>query len=644
MNERGSLDRGRRRGSRSRVLAPVALLAVAALVGGVVACGSLTPPAGQYQSAFEAPATDLEAVARPEPKRVLIFGDSIAAQAGGHAKRALEQAGVEVKVIGLWGQGLFTREQYDMGHTNPAPPSGSVMTAADKAIAEFRPDIVAVSLNHNYWPPYPRDAQGVTIERGSEAFADMARAQITELNRRLTVNGAKVYLVDPIPEGAHEGADRNPIWSAYLSTQDDLGFGVIHAGGVVAGPDGGRVEEMPDCRGGEERVRPADDIHLTYFGAGKVATTTARALADLLGVPSAGIEAPTQAPVALTPMGTGYRIVTCDGATFRFGAGGAAYGALTAGAWGPDAGSGSEPAGQPDIPVPVEQDPGSVVPAGGAAAAAGPATPMVSAGPTTAAGAPDPVVSATATPDGRGEWLVTASGRVAALGTATAGGDAPIAGDDRAVGIAAAPNGTGYWVATATGKVFALGGAEDAGGLDTGESVVAISSAPSDGYWLLTDEGRVVAFAGAESFGGLAREAPPGGVVAVSPDPSGGGYWVLDRTGAVHPFGTAKDFGSAADQPFTRVTRFASTADFDTARVPASDAPTDAVGLLPTSSGEGYWVLLGNGAVCSFGDAQHIGGIHRSEVDEVLLLKGLEYYGDGPCQQDAGFGPPNQPA
>ncbi len=522
------------------------------------------------------------------------------------------------------------------------------MAAADKAIAEFRPDIMAVSLNHNYWPPYPRDAQGVMIERGSEAFADDGPGADHRARRRLTVNGAKVYLVDPIPEGAHEGADRNPIWSAYLSTQDQLGFGVIHAGGVVAGPDGGRVEEMPDCRGGKERVRPADDIHLTYFGAGKVATTTARALADLLGSPSARrIEAPTQAPVALTPMGTGYRIVTCDGATFRFGAGGAAYGALTAGAWGPDAGSGSESAagaGQPDIPVPVEEDPGAVVPAGGATAAAGPATPAVAAGPTTAAGAPDPVVSATATPDGRGEWLVTASGRVARWARPPPG--ATPRSPATTVRSASPPPRTAPATGwrPPTGKVFALGGAEDAGGLDTGESVVAISPAPSAGYWLLTDEGRVVAFAGAESFGGLARDVPPGGVVAVAPDPSGSGYWVLDRSGAVHPFGTAKDFGSAADQPFTRVTRFASTADFDTARVAPSEAPTDAVGILPTSTGEGYWVLLGNGAVCSFGDAEHIGGIHRSEVDEVLLLKGLEYYGDGPCQQDAGFGPPNQPA
>lgn len=639
------------RRARSRVVAPVALLALAGLIGAVVACGSLASVDGNDQSAVEAPAPRLEAVARPTPKRVLIFGDSIAAQAGGHAKRALEQAGIDVTVIGLWGQGLFTREQYDMGRTNPDPPAGSVMTAADKAIAEFRPDIVAVSLNHNYWPPYPRDARGVAIERGSEAFAAMARAQITELNRRLTVNGAEVYLVDPIPEGAHEGAAQNPIWSAYLSTQDELGFGVIHAGGVVAGPDGGRVEEMPDCRGAQQRVRPPDDIHLTYFGAGKVATTTARTLADLLGVPSAGIEAPTEAPVSLTPMGTGYRIVTCDGATFRFGAGGSAYGALTTGAWGPSsgsAGSGSAGSGSGSGPA-AELGPAAEGPraaARGDASVAGPdqAARALAPGPATAAGAPDPVVSATATPDGRGEWLVTASGRVAALGSATAGEDAPVAASDAAVGIAAAPNGTGYWVATGKGKVFALGGAEAGGGLDTGEPVVAISAAPSGGYWLLTADGRVVSFAGAGEFGGLARGAPPGGVVAMAPHPSGTGYWVLDRSGTVHPFGTAKDFGSAADQPFTRVTRFAGTSDFDTVRVPASEVPTEAVEILPTTTGEGYWVLLDNGAVCSFGDAEHIGGIHRSEVDQVLVLKALEYYGDGPCQQDAGFGPPNQPS
>jgi hypothetical protein len=590
---RGGWEPSQRRPRRA--FAPLAIVAVVAVAAAVVACGSLSSVDGDYQSATTATPARLEAVAKPAPKRILIFGDSIAAQAGGHAQLALEEVGVDVRVIGLWGQGLFTPEQYDMGATNPHPPAGSVMTAADEAVVEFRPDVIAVSLNHNYWPPYPRDAAGAPIARGSEAFRSMARTQITELVRRLSVTGAEVYLLDPIPERPHEAIAANPIWTAYLSTQDDLGFGVIPAGGVVAGVDGGRVESLHDCTGNDLRVRPADDIHLTYFGAGLLGTSWARQLAEAVGVDASGIEAPSQAPVALTPMGTGYRLVTCDGATFRFGVGGSPFGAAEA-----------------------------PVPAGGAGTPA------------------DPVVGAAATPDGDGEWLVTRSGRVVALGSATAAGGVQLADGDKVVGIAAAPNGTGYWVAMASGRVQALGGAEDAGGLEgTGEDVVDIAASPEGGYWLLTNAGRVAGFAGAEPFGGLGRDTPSGGVVALAAHPTGGGYWVLDRSGAVHAFGTSRDLGSAADQPLAKVTRFASTADFDTVHVPATDAPTEGVALLPTPSGDGYWVLLANGAVCSFGDAPHIGGIHRSEVDQVLMLKGQEYYGEGPCRQKAGFGPPN---
>jgi hypothetical protein len=587
---------------RARTLAPLAVLAVVGLVAAAVAYATLAGGGGNYQAATAQAPAELRAGAAPTPKRVLIFGDSIAAQAGGAAEVALEEAGVEVRVVGLWGQGMFTRGQYDMGATNPDPPTGSVMAAADQAVADFRPDVIAVSLNHNYWPPYPRDAGGAPIERGSEEFSAMARAQLTELVRRLSVVEADIYLVDPIPEGPDEGAADNPIWNAYLSVQDQLGFGVIRAGDAVAGPNGGRVEEMADCRGHNARVRPAEDIHLTYYGAGLVGTATARELASLLGVTlgEGAIAAPSQAPAAILPMGTGYRLVTCDAASFRFGAGG--------------------------TPLDAAITPGT----GGAA------------GLTTPDGAADPVVGATATPDGRGAWLVTASGRVLARGGATAAGQVSLAGGDRAVGIAAAPSGTGYWVATAAGDVQAMGGAADAGGLDTGEQVVAIAAAPGGGYWLLTAAGRVAAFGGAEDFGGLGSDVQAAAMVSLAAHPAGGGYWALDRAGGVHAFGSAADLGSAVDQPLAKVTRFVNTGDFDTVAVPPHEVPTEAVAMLPTPTGEGYWVTLANGAVCSFGDAPHIGGIHRSEVDQVLLLKGAEYYGDGPCRQDAGFGPPNK--
>ena len=195
----------------------------------------------------------------------------------------------------------------------------------------------------------------------------------------------------------------------------------------------------------------------------------------------------------------------------------------------------------------------------------------------------------------------------------------PLSGGDRAVGIAAAPSGTGYWVATASGDVQAMGGAADAGGLDTGEQVVAIAAAPGGGYWLLTAAGRVAAFGGAEDFGGLGSDVPTAAMVSLAAHPAGGGYWALDRAGGVHAFGSAADLGSAVDQPLAKVTRFVSTGDFDTVAVPPSEAPTEAVAILPTPTGEGYWLAAKDGGVFSYGDASFEGSAGGTKLNAPIV-------------------------
>ena len=87
-----------------------------------------------------------------------------------------------------------------------------------------------------------------------------------------------------------------------------------------------------------------------------------------------------------------------------------------------------------------------------------------------------------------------------------------------------------------------------------------------------------------------------------------------------------------------RLDEYRSLADYTTEPVSPSEFPTDAVALLPTVSGDGYWVWLDNGAVCRFGDADRLGGIHRAELDQVMLFLGLPYYAEGPCAQHVGFG------
>ena len=598
--------------------APLALAAVLALLGWSYLQPNQSQDGAEPRALRARPTEPMRprAMAADGPARVLIFGDSIADQAGSSAAFALDEVGIETQLMTLWGQGLFGRDEYDMGVTNPEPPDGTMMASASQVVAEFDPDVVAVYTNHNYWPPYPRDPDGHPIQEGSLEFAAMARTQLTELVRRLSSRGAAVYLVEPIPEHDGETAADNTIWNSYLSVRQQLGLGVIEAGDAVASQSGTRVETMPDCAGRSAAVRPEGDLHLTYEGAGRMGTELARQLAGTLGVPPQGIRAPTEAPATMLPLGSGYRLVTCDGATFPFGVGASAFGRLDLGA--------SRPADEP-------------------------------------------IVASALAPPGDRVWAVTSGGHVVEAGGAPLLGDATLTDGERAVGIAATSTGRGYWIATDRGRVQPFGDAETlaesgSGGsgagtevqaaasghasaeAETGASagdgeVVAMAGTPDRrGYWLLYESGRVAAFGSARDAGDLRSDPPEAPLVAIAPHPSGDGYWILDRAGGVHGFGDARDLGSAGDQPMVRLGEYRSLGDYDTEPVPPSEFPTDAVALLPTVSGDGYWVWLDNGAVCRFGDADRLGGIHRAELDQVMLFLGLPYYADGPCDQHVGFG------
>jgi hypothetical protein len=519
---------------------------------------------------------------------VLIFGDSIADQQGRHAAVALEEIGVRVRVEARWGWGLFTRDQYDMGARQESLPATSMLARASVAVTNFDPDVVAVYTNHNIGAPLPRDAAGEPIDLGSAGFAPMAESQLGELLKRLTVNGATVYLVEPPPPVGTASSADNLIWAAYLSLQPKFGFGVIHSGDVLADPSGASVDTMTACDGTERPVHrggdDADILHLSYFGSGLMGTATARALAEAVGRPSPGMSAPAERPVALLPAGLGYRIVTCDGATFRF-----------------------------------ERQ----VPSFGSVAFEGNRTPG------------DPVVAATTTALGRRGWAITRAGQVFAFDGAPELGQPSLVGANHgAVGIASTHTAEGYWIATSFGVVQHFGDATPLGDLaGQGETVVAMASTPDrQGYWLLTASGRVEPFGTAASFGDLREALPDAALVGLAAHPSGKGYWVLDETGAVHPFGAAVDSGSAAGQDLVRFAERGRIGELE--RVPASQAPTTAVGMLSTLSGSGYWVMLASGAVCHFGDAPSVGGLHISRLEAALTFIEEPFYGDGPCGQD----------
>ena len=71
-------------------------------------------------------------------------------------------------------------------------------------------------------------------------------------------------------------------------------------------------------------------------------------------------------------------------------------------------------------------------------------------------------------------------------------------------------------------------------------------------------------------------------IVGIAPTSSGNGYWLVSRDGGVFPFGDAKWHGS----------------------VRGGHLKFPIVALTRTTTGHGYWLIGQHGQISSFGDAQ----------------------------------------
>ena len=142
-----------------------------------------------------------------------------------------------------------------------------------------------------------------------------------------------------------------------------------------------------------------------------------------------------------------------------------------------------------------------------------------------------------------------------------------------AVGIAGWPDGLGYWVTTAAGRVVAGGGAQLYGsmvGRRLNAPVVGIAAAPTGkGYWLVEANGGVYGFGAARFYGSMAGHHLLDRVVGMAPTPDGKGYWLVSADGGVFAFGDARFWGSVPEEG-VRI--------------------SDAIGLVPTNTGAGYYV------------------------------------------------------
>jgi hypothetical protein len=195
-----------------------------------------------------------------------------------------------------------------------------------------------------------------------------------------------------------------------------------------------------------------------------------------------------------------------------------------------------------------------------------------------------PVVSITATPDGRGYWLLGADGGVFTYGDAHFYGstgnihlNAPV------VGMAVTPTNRGYWIVAKDGGIFSFGDARfhgSTGGIALAQPVDGIAVAPrGNGYWLVASDGGVFTFTPDGFYGSLGRLRLDRPIVGMSSAADGHGYTLVGSDGGVFSFGDARFYGSLGAQP----------------------PPSPIVALATVPGDNGYYLVDAAGHVWGFG-------------------------------------------
>ncbi|MGE0881195.1 MAG: CHRD domain-containing protein [Acidimicrobiia bacterium] len=202
------------------------------------------------------------------------------------------------------------------------------------------------------------------------------------------------------------------------------------------------------------------------------------------------------------------------------------------------------------------------------------------------------------TPSGKGQWLVTATGEMAAFGDAVLyGAPSGLPLNKPIVGIAAVPTGQGYWDVASDGGVFSYGDAQfygSTGSITLNKPIVGMASTPTGrGYWLVASDGGVFAYGDAQFYGSTGSLTVVSPVVAMAVTPTGQGYYLVAGDGGVFAFGDARFAGSPAGM------------------LPTGDP---AIGLSVLPVGNGYRVLSASGVENAYGDAPALGSVPRAAL------------------------------
>ncbi len=185
------------------------------------------------------------------------------------------------------------------------------------------------------------------------------------------------------------------------------------------------------------------------------------------------------------------------------------------------------------------------------------------------------------------------------------------------------PSDHGYWLVGGDGGIFSFGSAVfhgSTGSLKLSRPVVGITPTPSNnGYWLDASDGGVFAFdtgfyGSIPGLGILPADYPGPGrklaapVVGMVPSSSGQGYFMVASDGGVFAFGDAAFEGSC----------------------PAiGGCAGAAVAVMPDANNDGYWLVTATGHVYAFGNAPVLGapnGVSAPVTSAVRTHDGNGYW------------------
>ncbi len=184
-----------------------------------------------------------------------------------------------------------------------------------------------------------------------------------------------------------------------------------------------------------------------------------------------------------------------------------------------------------------------------------------------------------------------------------------------AAGLALTPDGAGDWQITATGTVYAYGDATTGTSISPACPIIGAVGDPAGGYLAYTACGNIYNEAGAPWYGSEAGKISNAAGLAVTPD--GAGYWLITATGTVYAYGDATTgtsispacpiIGAVGDPAGGYFAYTACGNIYNEAGAPwyGSDAGniTNGAGLAATADGGGYWLITSGGTVYAYGDA-----------------------------------------